>query len=92
MSSIDPQRLQPQLPIGGVTGPSPDAAPTTNASNPAAPSFDALLESLDRLRKTNESSALEDLDSGLRAADALQQQTRELGARLEAAFRKHVGS
>ncbi|HMQ22373.1 MAG TPA: hypothetical protein PKE00_07795 [Planctomycetota bacterium] len=55
-----------------------------------APSFASLLESLERLRQTGDTASLENLGDGLRSADALYEETRAFGARLEEALRARI--
>ncbi|MCA8968241.1 MAG: hypothetical protein KDC95_00605 [Planctomycetes bacterium] len=54
--------------------------------------FDELLESLARLRKTGEGDSLEKLGDGLRTADALHEEARLFGQRLEEALRSRIES
>lgn len=78
--------LQPAAGVDSNTKSAPDAAATGDAN------FATLLESLQRLRQTGEHAKLDQLDSGLRAADSLQNSARELQDRLRAAFRERMQS
>lgn len=63
---------------------------TTNAKS--GPSFESLLESLQRLRSTGEAGSIEELDTQLRAADSLHEEARALSQRLREAFQARLAS
>lgn len=96
MTPVDPNLIARGLLDRTVQGVGDKPPTQVDAAAKGTPSFDSLLESLERLRRTGESegaidsTSVEALGSSLRAADELHAEARELGKRLEAAFRQRL--
>ena len=95
MTPIDPHLIARGLLDQTVSSIGDKATPKVEGAK-GTPSFESLLESLERLRRTGESESVLDggsveaLGTSLRAADELHEEARALGKKLEAAFRERL--